>query len=352
MKRRISDMLDACGAPDLEFDAPAPLSAERIRVLTMEKIQKKKRSSRLGWRVLAAAAIMAALAVTALAAGNGGAWFRAFFEMENETPLTDAQIAFIGENAVPVGQCGTIDGYTLDLESVLNDEKTLYIKLDLYAPEGVALPYEEQYSFGELTLLADGEERPWEFWGYEELDGDDTDNHVEFLMSLRFADGVDMAQALTLRLTDLDKTCGSFFERRTERLATGTWEFSIGPAGAEDPWHQELVSAPVACVMEKNETGEETEIFLTSVCMRSMGMDVVYDYPDGWDLERLDWLGQVRLVKKDGTVLGVMPTDGSIEPGKDRVTGYMSFEPDAPIVPEEIAWVEFPGGVQLPVGQQ
>lgn len=78
---------------------------------------------------------------------------------------------------------------------------------------------------------------------------------------------------------------------------------------------------------------------------------MVYDYPDGADLERLDWWG-AKVVKKDGTAVSIMPVGGSIQPDGTKVTGYMDFESDAPIVLEEIAYIEFRGGTKIQVNEE
>ena len=359
MKRKISDMLDAYGEAELNFEQNTPLSSERIRELIMSKITKKEQKPRrIAFRVLAAAAIIVTLAVSVFAAGNGAEWFRDYFLEKNGEVLSDEQLVLIEENAVPIGLSETINRYTLNVESVMSDEKTLYIKLNLYAPEGVVIPSGEDYSFEQMSLLIHGKEQPWKMWEYAEMDDEDkTDNHIGIIMRILFEDDADTSFLLpgggaTLKMRNLSKSYGFHFDRKTEQLAEGTWEFDLQFATTEDiQWMCELITEPVPCMMKKNINEEETEIYLTSVSLRALSLNVVYDYPDGADLEQLNWRG-TKAVMKDGTSVNMSPAGGCIEPGETQITGYIDFEADAPIVQEEVSYIEFPGGVQIPVNAE
>lgn len=69
MKRRISDILDNYPAADMELEHSAPLSSRRIKELTMSKINRsEKKGRRIAFRVLIAAATIAALSMTVYAA--------------------------------------------------------------------------------------------------------------------------------------------------------------------------------------------------------------------------------------------------------------------------------------------
>ncbi len=70
MKRRISDLVDGCQAHDLELFARTPLAPRRIKELTMKKIDAGYRPKRLSFRLLVAAAIIAALGIPVLAASG------------------------------------------------------------------------------------------------------------------------------------------------------------------------------------------------------------------------------------------------------------------------------------------
>ena len=69
MKRNISDMLDHMTVEAMDLDRSTPLSSQRIKELTMMKINhKEKKSRRMGVKLLALAAAISMLGVTAFAA--------------------------------------------------------------------------------------------------------------------------------------------------------------------------------------------------------------------------------------------------------------------------------------------
>lgn len=360
MKKNVFDLLDAYGDSNNELELGMPLSSERIKELTMSKINREaaQKKRRITQRVLIAAAIIVTLVVSAFAVEIGVTWFQQFFMDKYGTELSEEQIAYIEENALPINERKTVGGYTLNVESVMNDERTVYIKLDLYAPEGVVLPYGDNRSFETVTLYnLDGEQIDSGWSIGENIDMDKADNHVEILMTFDIEENIDTSFFLadggaTLELTNLYKTYGRYFTRTTEMMAEGTWQFDLRFATTQESlWEHELISEPVPCMMVKSLTNEETEIFLTSVCLRALTIDVVYDYPDGRDLESLYWRG-MKVIKNDGTAVNMMPSDGSIQPTDTQVTGYMSFETEVPIVLDEVAYIEFPGGVQIQVNME
>ena len=224
------------------------------------------------------------------------------------------------------------------------------MNLDLDAPDGVVLPYEEHRLFDKISYYSENHQPENYGWGFEEvIDADKTDNHEEMLLRLDIDAQIAAEGGVRLELTNLTKTYGSFFNQKTETMAEGTWCFDLAfGAAAEDVWEHQVISEPIPCTMEKQMTGEETESYITSLIIRGLSIDVVYDYPDGADLESLYWLG-MKVIKTDGTEIRMMPTDGQFGPVGDKIIGYASFESGAPIVPDEVAYIEFPGGTQIPV---
>ena len=102
MKRNISDLLDTYMEEDVELEAETVLSPTRIKELTMNKLNQnqnhteKKRGKHFPIRVLIAAAAVAALSATALAAdiGGVGSTLQSYFAKEGES-LSSAQIQVI-----------------------------------------------------------------------------------------------------------------------------------------------------------------------------------------------------------------------------------------------------------------
>lgn len=353
MKRTIFDLMDAYGDPKLELNTKTPLSSERIKVLTMNKINSSKSTRRQPiLRALIVAAIVVAMSISAFAAENGAAWFREFWRSYGKTELSDEQIALIEKTSTFVGLSQTVDEYTIHVDSVMNDERKVYVKLELYAPEDVVLPYGEDRFFEEISLYNSAGAEISCGWAYEEvIDADKTNNHVEMLLCIQIEEDADIdflfSDGATLELDTLYKEYGRYFSRRTEVLADGMWSFVLKfTTGEDDLWVHELINEPVFCVMEKNATGEQTTISFTSICLRTLTIDAVYDYPDGADLAALDWLG-TKIVKKDGSSIDIFPSSGEVCPDGDKITGYVTFTVDAPIVLSEVAYLEFPGSVQV-----
>ena len=73
MKRIISDLLNAYSDPDVTLETQTPLSSERIKELTMSKIKERTapRKRRITFRVMMAAAIIVALAVSVCCSSKG-----------------------------------------------------------------------------------------------------------------------------------------------------------------------------------------------------------------------------------------------------------------------------------------
>ena len=98
MKRRISDLLDGYQDSSVELTCGTPLSSERIRELTMSKIQyKEKKTKRLGFRLLAVAAMIATMVVTAVAAEavfGAGDWFRQILNIQKEQVTQKRMLRF------------------------------------------------------------------------------------------------------------------------------------------------------------------------------------------------------------------------------------------------------------------
>lgn len=351
MNRKISDLLDACGDPGLEIQANTPLSSERILALTRNRIRPSKVTRRHPvLRVLTIAAILAVMAVSILAAENGAAWFQTFWGNHGEARLSDEQIALIEKTSAFIGQSQAVDGYTVYIDSVMNDGRIVYIKLDIYGPDGVVFPYGENLSFENVLLYtADGGKIScgWSF--YEIIDEDKTDNHRTELMGIDIQAGGEPLSltGAVLELDTLYKERVRLLSRTKEILAAGTWSFDLNfTAGEDDLWEKELVGAPISCVMEKNATGEETAISFTSIRLRPLTIDAVYDYPGGGDLAALNWRG-AKIVKKDGSIVEILPSGGKVLPEGGKITGYISFTTDMPIVLREVAYLEFPDGTQV-----
>lgn len=181
MKRRISDILDGVCDQSVEFDHSAPLSSERIRELTMAKINgNEKKGKRIGFRLLAAAAIIATLALTAVAAEEifgAGDWFREIFRYQQEQDtaraekdgldaviretISEGQIEAVNQlGKVFEEQSQTSEGTTVTMHAAYGDAYILHLYFTVEAPEGTVLPDDILYDFYDHNReLQDDEER-------------------------------------------------------------------------------------------------------------------------------------------------------------------------------------------------
>ena len=103
MKRNISDLLDTYLEEDVELEAETVLSPTRIKELTMNKLDQKnhtekKTGKRFPVRVFIAAAAVAAMSVTALAAdiGGVGSTLQSYFAKDGDS-LSAGQIQVIDQ---------------------------------------------------------------------------------------------------------------------------------------------------------------------------------------------------------------------------------------------------------------
>ncbi len=172
MKRNISDLLDTYMEEDVELEAETVLSPTRIKELTMNKLNQnqnhteKKRGKHFPIRVLIAAAAVAALSATALAAdiGGVGSTLQSYFAKEGES-LSSAQIQVIDNLGATFSGGVTSEGATLTPLAAMADENVYYLRLRVEAPQGTVLP-----DLDEDT-------------GYYQLFGGETENSMDLDLS-------------------------------------------------------------------------------------------------------------------------------------------------------------------------
>ena len=165
MKKRISDLMDCIHDADYELNQETPLSSQRIKELTMNKITNKRKSRHIGFRVLVAAAVIAALTITAAATSEilgAGEWFLNILNIQMEKDserfentdvtlrdsISDAQIEVIDDmGRVFEEQTQTSEGTTVTMHAAYGDANILHLYFSVEAPAGVALPDNIIYTF-------------------------------------------------------------------------------------------------------------------------------------------------------------------------------------------------------------
>lgn len=317
MKKRISDLMDCIHDADYELNQETPLSSQRIKELTMNKITNKRKSRHIGFRVLVAAAVIAALTATVFAAGNVAGWFREYFEKQNGEPLTPGQIEFIEENEQIVAESHAVNGWSVEMKSAITDGETGYILFSVTSPETIDLednlgrdildgdfitPGNESFNNHikrrrTLCLPSTGpasEEMNyiWNSHSYWEADNDGLANTLNYMIEIqcqklypereclleapfgsditfnvRFIDFTyeyedpEIRRALDEKYAGQDNYLIDGEEmkdlRKSEVLVEGEWEFNIN-FGMDTTENIELISDPVtveARVYRKNENG-------------------------------------------------------------------------------------------------
>lgn len=271
MKRNISDLLDQYPAGDMELGGNTPYSHTRIKEITMNQINTETKTSKRSFkpaRLLIAAAVVAALSVSAFAADRifgAGELFQDFFAREGGS-LSQGQINTIdqlghaaGEAAASLPAAVTQNGATITPLAVIADENIYYIRLRVEAPEGTALPDLDGDTQGYYQLEASLEtpECAYMEFGYNEVktvldDDDPTDNRKEFVLcfltpegetDLKFNDEVSKTLAISgLWIQSPDKEYTPIF--------TGDFVFDFGLSfqsqaidldAAGLTWHDELI---------------------------------------------------------------------------------------------------------------
>lgn len=201
MKRNISDLLDCCLEEELEPTGATPLSSERIKEMTMRKIEKKDTKTslrRLTSRIIIGAAAAAMLTVSAFAAGDvlgAGELLRSYFTKGGED-LTQGQVQIM--NAIGASFEGGVSssGATITPVAALADETVYYLRLQVQAPQGTVLPDLDEdtgyYQLGiDLDLSAYQDEYHVNYWSdFSWLpDQDPTDNVKEAVLQFQLPDG-------------------------------------------------------------------------------------------------------------------------------------------------------------------
>lgn len=165
MKKRISDMMDYIHDADFEEIQQTPLSSQRIKELTMNKITNKRKPRRVLYRIMVAAAVISALTITAVAADEvfgAGDWFRNILNIQlesdaerlrNETIalrdlVSEAQIDVVNDMGRTFEEeKQTSDGTTVIMHAAYGDASILHLYFTVEAPADVVLPDNILYSF-------------------------------------------------------------------------------------------------------------------------------------------------------------------------------------------------------------
>lgn len=348
MEKSIPDILDSILNPDTHTKTRNVVSIEAVRELTLEKIgfsgdlfreaSKPRHKTRLVPALLCIIAILSLCTVALAATGviDLGSWFDSFFEERSGGNLSTGQQEFIQNAAVGIGQSVTSDGLTVTVDSVLNDEYTAYIKLNVEAPEGTNLD-EGYYYFQEIAFYlsepeSDSSDSPFSAGGsFTRLDdGDGRSNTASFLIerSRAVRAGSDFSYADgKKRMLILTNFCEMTDDYTEHVLNEGKWNFEFNLA-EEGGGSIQFIDTPVECQGRRG-VGVYEKVNLTSFILSSFGASLTYTWDDGGVPEALEF--EAEIVMKDGSTVPLQASGAS--------GGNFSFRLNVPIVLDDIDYI-------------
>ena len=386
MKRNISDLLDCYPAENMELGGTTPYSSARIKEITMNKIDHadmpstKSKTRVRPARLLIAAAIAAALSVSALAATRllGGELFGDVFSQGSGSSLSQGQIDAIDRLVQTFeGQDGSIpaavtdNGATITPIAALADENVYYLRLRVEAPEGTALPdldWERDGAcyqlFGpeaddHLTLEPAEGAYPADTFGYQLNfrplpDSEPNDNVKEFVVQFTNLsdDGIALNDGVSKQLTihglwtqDSDKVYTPIF--------TGEFAFDIGLNFQSQLLDLAVDGLTWSTRAEDEFRGVAYDVTNTVKQMSLSPLSLSYRYTTTLPADN-NWidagLGPVEIVLKDGTaILCIQGCDtdvGDSQIGTRELEGFVVF--DQPLDLSQVDYVQY-GENKIPV---
>ena len=123
------ELLEAFGEIRSDFIMDARQAVQKKCVHSVRKIAV----------LTAAAAMLIALAGTAVAYFSEADWFMTYFSQRTEEPLTTQQNQYIEDQTVSIGQSATSGGVTVTLESAFSDGYSGFVNLQVASPEEINL---------------------------------------------------------------------------------------------------------------------------------------------------------------------------------------------------------------------
>ena len=298
------------------------------------------------WKPLLIAALIAVL----LLAGCGyvvlseSQWLQSFFSQQKGQPLSQGQSAYIEENTQVLGQNATISGYTVTVESAIAEERVACIRLrlegpgitDIYSGSFRPRPLEDGKGYESLFFKKGQtaqEESPYGLgrWIFSP-DG----SAISILIQLdQSADpeapSFEAGVPYVLHLTDLYV---NGIGQPEKLLTEGVWEFEIVFDHLNTDC-AELINSPITI------TSENISLRLTSMNLRTMGIDVSFEPGD------FDYLG--RNCFEDSWVMLKDGTSVSIYPQFYDPKGNAGLSLDCPVVLAEVDYVQLRDGTQIPM---
>ena len=271
--------------PDNLLEAMNDLDEDIIQdALSAPVISFKKRKL---LRVLVAAALIAALSLTAYAAHSLGLWYQNYFSDHKLSEITPQQATYLEENVIPIEDVQP--GMTL--ESALTDGVLIYMKLHVTGPEGVTLlPWDNDHNYGQVgndgydfakkeftgefdVVTMDGERVNWGMRFIPVEDGDGKENTMDYMATGMLEPLWDETTGKEIPLDlpgkTLDIRIEDFYQRISnedysrayhEKILSGEWNFQV-PITEKGLETRELLSEPVISSLEYLDMEAEEKTF-------------------------------------------------------------------------------------------
>lgn len=356
MKRNISDLMEHIAPEEAILSGDCPLDARRIREITMDKIETKRKPIRKwGARLLLAAAITTMLAMSVFAVEDiltYDNWFRDFFSgKEVVADISENQLALLDNSITQINQSVTSNGYTVTLETAITDGYVAYFTFRVDAPEGVVLD-SRRYDFVEFPLDMFGEDlddgnRTARSASWRMLeDNDPTDNSVSLLLELSINDPESVSASLinqeekTIILNTFEMLVEP--EGLFETQAKGEWRFDFRLPDTDLVSQEiEMLTLPVRCTAQRwlGQQKFDIAVQITSFRLRGLTATLIVQEPLTGFWEGVD-LDDIYIILKDGSQVRGRLTHGLLQ--GDVWVQNLKF--DVPISFADVDYIQFPGG--------
>lgn len=356
MKKRISDLLDDCYPENIEISETSPLSTQRIKKITMDRIPREKPVvKRRPLRFFLIAALIAVLVTTAVAVDDpilAGSWFMRFFsKQEVYAQITREQLLALENATVEVNQSVTCDGYTITLERVISDGYCTFLQFHITAPEGVMVSRYNCFEYDTATVsdafLPDRYDDVPKGTGMSlnhvyPRDENPNDNQGSVVVWIADDYG-DPVESGRIMITGIISPVGD--PSNWETIAQGQWEFCFDLP--TEFAQVEMLSEPVIYFGWDDFSRKWHAAEITSFSLRTLTAQGTVKHKKPWG-EEIYYLTGIKIVMKNGTVIEGKG-GGSVNSEKEA---YFEFYFDEPISFADVAYVEFPGGAKALMPQQ
>ena len=325
-------------------------------------------------RVLGAAALLAAMGLTACGVHSLSVWYQNYFAQKTQTELSVEQKTYLNENVIEVApqQPG------LTVESALTDGIRIFMKLRITAPDYVAsYPYEDWHAFAypgnDSPDTEYGDDSPDAEYADQDvvtLDGNRIYNSLQYLL-VDDGDGLDYTmdyvvlgmlegfwnpetqeeEPLDLAGKTIKIHFRDFYQRvsnkectewEDQQIIAGDWEFDI-PVTEDSLRTREMISQPAEGSLRylDMEAEEKTVCWkegvpIPYITLRALTVDIGYDSPGlGGDFGQ-----EIRAVMKDGSEMTLMAQWGGVD--------VIRYFPDSPMMIDQVDHLIFEDGTVIP----